>query len=71
MTPTRTEQRLGEVPASVTVVSREQIRQSPATVADDVLRLVPTFSLFRRTSSLAAHPTTQGVRCCAASGRAV
>ncbi len=30
-------------------------------MADDVLRLVPTFSLFRRTSSLAAHPTTQGV----------
>jgi outer membrane receptor protein involved in Fe transport len=61
VTPTRTEQRLGEVPASVTVVDREQIRQSPATMADDVLRLVPTFSLFRRTSSLAAHPTTQGV----------
>jgi outer membrane receptor protein involved in Fe transport len=30
-------------------------------VADDVLRAVPTFSLFRRTSSLSAHPTTQGV----------
>ena len=28
------------------------IRQSPAVVADDVLRQVPTFSLFRRTSSL-------------------
>ena len=61
VTPTRTEQRLGEVPASVTVVSREEIQQSPATMADDVLRLIPTFSLFRRTSSLAAHPTTQGV----------
>jgi outer membrane receptor protein involved in Fe transport len=61
VTPTRTEQRLGDVPASVNVVDREQIRQSPATVADDVLRLVPTFSLFRRTSSLQAHPTAQGV----------
>ena len=61
VTPTRTEQRLGDVPASVSVVTREQIRQSPATVADDVLRLVPTFSLFRRTSSLQAHPTAQGV----------
>ena len=30
-------------------------------VADDVLRQIPTFSLFRRTSSLASHPTTQGV----------
>jgi outer membrane receptor protein involved in Fe transport len=30
-------------------------------VADDILRQVPTFSLFRRTSSVAAHPTAQGV----------
>jgi outer membrane receptor protein involved in Fe transport len=61
VTPTRTEQRLGDVPASVTVVDRETIRLSPAVVADDVLRQVPTFSLFRRTSSLSAHPTAQGV----------
>ncbi|HEY6507197.1 MAG TPA: TonB-dependent receptor, partial [Vicinamibacterales bacterium] len=61
VTPTRTEQRLGDVPASVTVVDKEQIRRSPATTSDDVLRLVPTFSLFRRTSSLQAHPTAQGV----------
>lgn len=58
---TRTEQRLGNVPASVNVLSSESIRSSPAVVADDVLRQVPTFSLFRRTSSLAAQPTTQGV----------
>ena len=61
VTPTRTEQRLGDVPASVTVVTRETIQQSPALVVDDVLRRVPTFSLFRRTSSLSAHPTAQGV----------
>jgi hypothetical protein len=30
-------------------------------VADDVLRQVPTFSLFRRSSSLSTHPTAQGV----------
>src|SRR5262245_25036603 len=61
VTPTRTEQRLGDVPASVNVLNTEDIRQSPALVSDDVLRQVPTFSLFRRTSSLSAHPTTQGV----------
>ena len=61
VTPTRSEQRLGDVPASVSVISREDIRQSPAVVADDVLRQLPTFSLFRRSSSLSAHPTTQGV----------
>jgi outer membrane receptor protein involved in Fe transport len=61
VTPTRTEQRLGDVAASVNVIDRATIRQSPATVVDDVLRLVPTFSLFRRSSSLSSHPTAQGV----------
>ena len=61
VTPTRTEQRLGDMPASINVLSAEDIRQSPALVADDVLRQVSTFSLFRRTSSLSSHPTAQGV----------
>jgi outer membrane receptor protein involved in Fe transport len=61
VTPTRSEQRLGDVPASVNVLTSEAIEASPALVADDVLRNVPTFSLFRRTSSLVAQPTTQGV----------
>ena len=61
MTPTRTEQKVVDTPASVNVVTSEDIRTSPALVADDVLRNVPTFSLFRRTSSLVAQPTTQGV----------
>jgi outer membrane cobalamin receptor len=61
VTPTRSEQRLGDVPASVQILQREEIRQSPAVVADDVLRQIPSFSLFRRSSSIGAHPTTQGV----------
>ena len=61
VTPTRTEQRLGDVPASVSVLTSEAIEASPALLADDVLRQVPTFSLFRRTSGLVAQPTTQGV----------
>ena len=61
VTPTRSEQSLADVPASVSVVHGEEIRQSPAVVADDVLRQIPTFSLFRRTSSLSSHPTSQGV----------
>jgi outer membrane receptor for ferrienterochelin and colicin len=48
-------------PASISVLTDETIEQSPALMADDVLRQVPTFSLFRRTSSLVAQPTTQGV----------
>ena len=52
VTPTRGEQRLGDTAASVNVINRAEIRQSPAVVADDVLRRMPAFSLFRRTSSL-------------------
>jgi outer membrane receptor protein involved in Fe transport len=61
VTAVRSEQRAGDVPASITIVDSDSVRQSAAIVADDVLRQVPTFSLFRRTSSLASHPTTQGV----------
>jgi outer membrane receptor protein involved in Fe transport len=61
VTATRGERRTGDVPASVSLIGREEIKQSPAVVADDVLRQIPTFSLFRRTSSLASHPTAQGV----------
>lgn len=61
VTPLRREQRLGDVPASMAILDSDRIKQSPAVVADDVLRQIPTFSLFRRTSSLSSHPTTQGV----------
>jgi outer membrane receptor protein involved in Fe transport len=61
ITATRSEQRLGEVPAHVSVVSREDLQDSPALALDDALRHTPSFSLFRRTSSLVAHPTTAGV----------
>lgn len=50
-----------EAPAAVTVFSREQLRATPGVNLDDRLRQVPGFSLFRRTSSLVANPTTQGV----------
>ena len=61
VTATRSEQRVADVPASISIVSQEDILRSAAVVADDVLRQVPSFSLFRRTSSLAANPTAQGV----------
>jgi len=50
-----------EAPASVTVLTNLEVKQAPGINLDDRLRLVPGFSLFRRTSSLAANPTTQGV----------
>jgi outer membrane receptor protein involved in Fe transport len=61
VTAARTEERLGNIPASVSILDAREIRASPALVADDVLRRLPNFSLFRRSSSLSSHPTTQGV----------
>ena len=50
-----------EVPASITVLTGEQLEQIPGANLDDRLRQVPGFSLFRRSSSMVANPTTQGV----------
>src|SRR5262245_33034648 len=61
VTVTRTEQRAADAPANVTVLTREDISLSPSLTLDDLLRQVPGFSLFRRSSSLVTHPTTQGL----------
>ncbi len=50
-----------EAAAAVTTWGREELAVTPGVNADDRLRMIPGFSLFRRTSSLAANPTTQGV----------
>ena len=58
------------VPAAVTVLDRRALESTPAGTVDDALRSVPGFSLFRRSSSRVANPTTQGatLRGLAASG---
>jgi outer membrane receptor protein involved in Fe transport len=61
VTPSRIEERVSETPASVTVISGEAVRNAPQRTVDDILRQVPSFSLFRRSSSLVTHPTAQGV----------
>ena len=61
VTAARTEQPLGDAISLVTAFSYEDLLESPTLVLDDHLRRVPGFSLFRRSSSLVAHPTTQGV----------
>jgi outer membrane cobalamin receptor len=61
VTVTRMEQKADEAPASVTVLTRDDIRHSASQTVDDLLRQVPGFSLFRRASSLVTHPTTQGL----------
>ncbi len=61
VTATRTERRLGDTAASVVVLDQRAIAASASPAIDDILRQVPGFSLFRRTSSPYANPTTQGV----------
>ena len=48
------------VEPTVTEMDRERIERSAATTTDDLLRAIPGFALLRRSSSLVAHPTTQG-----------
>ncbi|HEX5475071.1 MAG TPA: TonB-dependent receptor [Vicinamibacterales bacterium] len=47
--------------ASATTLDAQALASSPALTLDDQLRSTPGFSLFRRTSSRVANPTTQGV----------
>ncbi|MET0645874.1 MAG: TonB-dependent receptor [Pyrinomonadaceae bacterium] len=61
VTAARTETRLAETAASVVVLGEEELESAAALTSDDVLRQVPGFQLFRRTSSRAANPTAQGV----------
>lgn len=53
--------RIPAVPTSQYVISSEAMDQSGSLVTDDMLRQVPGFSTFRRSSSLFANPTSQGV----------
>jgi outer membrane cobalamin receptor len=50
-----------EAPADITVLDSTELETIPGLVLDDRLRQVPGFTLFRRSSSLVAHPTTQGL----------
>jgi outer membrane cobalamin receptor len=50
-----------ETPASIDVLDAQRIQETPGIELDDRLRQVPGFSLFRRSSSVVANPTTQGV----------
>lgn len=53
--------RLPATPTSQYQISSEALAQSGSMAVDEVLRQVPGFSTFRRSSSLFANPTSQGV----------
>src|SRR6266850_1714659 len=61
VTATRTDTRLDETAASIIVLGQKDLETTAALTLDDSLRQVPGFSLFRRSGSRTANPTTQGV----------
>jgi outer membrane receptor protein involved in Fe transport len=48
-------------PASTRLLDEQQLKESASPALDGKLRQVPGFELFRRSSSLVANPTTEGV----------
>ena len=61
VTSARTPTPLNDTPASFTQLTGVDLQATPAFTLDDQLRQVPGFSIFRRSSSRTANPTTQGV----------
>jgi outer membrane receptor protein involved in Fe transport len=58
---TRTQVPLSNTPGSTILLSSSDVQAIPALRVDDALRAVPGFSLFRRSGSRTANPTSQGV----------
>lgn len=56
VTATRSERSLKDLPVSVTVMDRKQIRDSPALATDDIIRVIPSLNL-PLFSSFNTHPT--------------
>ena len=61
VTAARTETRVSDTAASVVLLSKEALSATAAVTLDDALRQVPGFTLFRRSGSRTANPTSQGV----------
>jgi outer membrane receptor protein involved in Fe transport len=61
ITATRTITPVNETAASIALLSSEDLQTTAAVTLDDALRRVAGFSLFRRSGSRTANPTSQGV----------
>lgn len=66
VTVTRTEE--GQLNASVAAITVESLGVTAARTADDTLRQIPGFQLFRRSSSRTTNPTAQGANLRGTSG---
>jgi outer membrane receptor protein involved in Fe transport len=60
VTGERNATRLEDTAANISVLTQAELTTKAAITLDDALRQVPGFTLFRRSSSLTANPTTQG-----------
>jgi outer membrane receptor protein involved in Fe transport len=60
VTTNRTETLLDETPASIASLSKDDLATTASPAIDDALRQTVGFSLFRRSNSRNANPTTQG-----------
>jgi iron complex outermembrane recepter protein len=60
-TATRLPRPVHEQSADVTVLSRSELAASPSVTTDGLLRSLPSVATFRRSSSLSADPSSQGL----------
>ena len=58
---TRSQVKLSDVPGSVIALTTEDVAANSSLNIDDLLRQVPGFATFRRSSSRVSNPTSQGV----------
>jgi len=58
---TRSPRPAGSLPTTVQVMPREALDRSAAPTLDGALRALPSFGTFRRSTSLAADPSSQGL----------
>ncbi|HEX9401864.1 MAG TPA: TonB-dependent receptor [Anaeromyxobacter sp.] len=58
---TRSLRPAGSLPTTVQVVRRDALDRSAAPTLDGALRMLPSFATFRRSTSLAADPSSQGL----------
>ncbi len=61
VTASRAPEAPAQVAFSVDTFDADALRAAPTVTLDDALRAIPSFSLFRRSDSLIANPTAQGV----------
>ncbi|NMO16767.1 TonB-dependent receptor [Pyxidicoccus fallax] len=61
VTGTRLPRPIRDVPATTVVIPRAEIERSPTLTQDALVRTLPSAATFRRTPSLVADPTAQGL----------